>query len=120
MTKEQNQKQPPGGPEDARELLKNQCDGEPCIGTGVGYQVVHAACPDPCDPDRLKVVVERAKASAYREAQAKCTGHELCMCVGDYSELIPAQCVKIDTGGGREGCLYFTAWAYVGRCRIVI
>lgn len=97
------------------EEARAKCEG-PCIGTGTGFQIVHAACPDPCDPAKLTLVRDRAKNNAWAEAQEACTDGKYCSCHGSYNALIPEQCVPIKDADGRDVCLYFAAYAYVGRC----
>lgn len=94
------------------------CSG-PCVGTGVGYQIMHSPCEVAGDPAMQARVRDAAKAKAFAYSQAFCSG-ENCECYGDYRALIPEQCVPIKDAQGNDVCLYFAAYSYEGECSILI
>lgn len=96
--------------------VSENCSG-PCVGSGIGYQVVHRRCPKTGDPKTLANVREQAKNNAYNKAQEMCRkGGPDCVCHGEHQALIPEQCVSIKDADGKDACLYFAAYAYVGKC----
>lgn len=94
------------------------CSGS-CFGTGMGYKIVHSACPDPCNKDHKTRVRDIAKTKAYANSQKWCKG-EHCECYGSHSAIIPEQCVSIKNSVGRDICLYFAAYAYMGECSTLV
>ena len=100
------------------EIANSTCSG-PCVGTGIGYQIVHAPCPESGNADVKARVRDTAKSKAYANSQTPCEG-EYCECYGEYHALIPEQCMPIKDADDRDVCLYFAAYAYEGKCTTVI